>query len=215
MLRKLLIVLGLALAAACSPGGGQAALPSGPDLIAKSAAAMKTVKTATFSISTEGKPKVQVRKADGRLTAAGDADGTLTIDVLGSLQEISFFVVGDTVHFKGPTGGFQKMSKKELAQIYDPSLILSPAEGVAKLLTTATDPKVEGEEGQAYKLAATFSGEVLGKLIPGVSQGVNGQLLIDKATSRLTRASLPVQEGTVIVSFSDYDAQVTITPPAG
>ncbi|MFI6531503.1 LppX_LprAFG lipoprotein [Nonomuraea sp. NPDC050547] len=214
MLRKLLIVLALALAAACSSGGG-AALPSGPDLMTKSAEAMKSVKSASFAIATEGKPKVQIRKADGRLTSAGDADGTLTIEVFGSLQEISFFVVGDTVHFKGPTGGFQKMSKKDLAQIYDPSLILSPAEGIAKLLSTATDPRVEGEEGAAYTVAATFSPEVLGKLIPGVSQGVNGRLLIDKASSRLTKATLPLQDGSVIVSFSDYDAPVTITPPAG
>ncbi|MFI6295075.1 LppX_LprAFG lipoprotein [Nonomuraea sp. NPDC050790] len=214
MLRKLLIVLALALAAACSSAGGTE-LPSGPDLMKRSAEAMKSVKSASFSIATEGKPKVQVRKADGRLTSAGDADGTLTIEVLGSLQEISFFVVGDTVHFKGPTGGFQKMSKQNLAQIYDPSLILSPAEGISKLLSTATEPRVEGEEGAAYKVAATFSPEVLGKLVPGLSQGVNGQLLIDKASSRLTKATLPVQDGSVIVSFSDYDAPVTITPPAG
>lgn len=213
MLRKVLIVLALALVSACSSGGAE--LPAGPDLMKKAAEAMKTVKSASFSITTEGKPNVAVSKADGRLTAAGDADGTVTINIMGSLQEISFFVVGDTVHFKGPTGGFQKMTKKDLAQIYDPSLILDPAKGIAALLATATEPRVEGEEGDSYKVAASFPSQVLGTLVPGVTQGVNGQLWIDKATSRLTKASLPIQDGTVIVAFSDYDAPVTITPPAG
>lgn len=189
-------------------------MPAGPDLLKKSAEAMKAVKSATFSIATDGKPKVPVKKADGRLTTAGDADGTITIEVLGSLQELTFALVGDTVHFKGPTGGFQKMTRKDLAQIYDPSLILNPAKGLAQLLGTATDPRVEAEENGVYRVAATFSGQVLGTLVPGVTQGVNAKIWVDKATSRLTKIELPLQDGTVTVSLSDYDAPVTITPPA-
>ncbi|GGO80688.1 LppX_LprAFG lipoprotein [Nonomuraea cavernae] len=212
MLKKLLLVVVLALLPACSSGGG-AELPAGPDLTKKASEAMKTVKSAAFSISTEGKPKVPVKKADGRLTAAGDADGTITLEVLGNLQEITFALVGETVHFKGPTGGFQKLTRADLAQLYDPSLILDPAKGVSQLLGTATDPRVEAEEGGAYRVATTFSGQVLGALVPGVTQGVNGKVWIDKATGRLTKIELPLQDGTVTVSFSDYDAPVTITPP--
>ncbi|MGP3915352.1 LppX_LprAFG lipoprotein [Nonomuraea sp. 10N515B] len=214
MLRKLLIVAVLALAAACSSGGGGAELPTGPDLMKKAAEAMKTVKSATFSISTEGKPKVPVKKADGRLTAAGDADGTITIDILGNLQEVTFALVGETVHFKGPTGGFQKMTRQQLAQFYDPSVILEPTKGIAQLLSAATDPKVEAVEDGSYRVATTFPGQVVGQIVPGVTQGVNGKVWVDQATSRLTKASLPLQDGTVTVSFSDYDAPVTITPPA-
>ncbi|MFF4614716.1 LppX_LprAFG lipoprotein [Nonomuraea jabiensis] len=212
MLRKLLIVAVLALVSACSSGGG-GELPAGPDLMKKASEAMKGVKSASFSIATEGKTTVPVKKADGRLTAAGDADGTITIDLLG-LQEISFAVVGDTVHFKGPTGGFQKMTRQQLAQFYDPSVILEPTKGIAQLLASATDPRVEALEGDAYRVSTTFPGQVLVKIIPGLSQGVNGKVWIDKATSRLAKASLPLQDGTVTVSFSDYDAPVTITPPA-
>ncbi|MEU8144208.1 LppX_LprAFG lipoprotein [Nonomuraea sp. NPDC048901] len=214
MLRKLLFVVVFALVSACSSGGGGSELPAGPDLLKKSTEAMKAVKSATFSIATDGKPKVPVKKADGRLTAAGDADGTITIEVLGSLQEITFALVGDTVHFKGPTGGFQKMTRKDLAQLYDPSKILDPSKGLAQLLGTATDPRVEAEESGAYRVATGFSGQVLGTLIPGVTQGVNGKLWVDKATSRLTKLELPLQDGTVTVSLSDFDAPVTITPPA-
>ncbi|MEU8249154.1 LppX_LprAFG lipoprotein [Nonomuraea sp. NPDC048916] len=212
MLKKLLLVVVLALLPACSSAGG-GELPTGPDLMKKSSEAMKTVKSAAFSISTEGKPKVPVKKADGRLTAGGDADGTITLEVLGNLQEITFALVGDTVHFKGPTGGFQKLTRADLAQLYDPSLILDPGKGVAQLLSTATDPRVEAEEGDTYRVATTFSGQVLGALVPGVTQGVNGRVWIDKAAGRLTKIELPLQDGTVTVSFSDYDAPITITPP--
>jgi lipoprotein LprG len=212
MVRKLLLVLCAALVAACSSGGG-AELPAAPDLMKKAAEAMKTVKSAAFSISTDGKPQVPVRKADGRLTAAGDADGTITLDLVGTLQEITFALVGDTVHFKGPTGGFQKLTRKDLAQFYDPSAILDPARGIPQLLAGATDPRVEGEEGETYRVAATFSGQSLAGLLPGVVQGVNGTVWLDKATSRLTKVELPLQNGTVTVTFSDFDAPITITPP--
>ncbi|MEU6778783.1 LppX_LprAFG lipoprotein [Nonomuraea angiospora] len=213
MLRKLLIVAVLALVSACSSGGG-GELPAGPDLMKKASEAMKGVKSASFSIATEGKPKVPVKKADGRLTAAGDADGTITIDILGSLQEVSFALVGDTVHFKGPTGGFQKMTRQQLAQFYDPSVILEPTKGIAQLLASGANPQVEALEGDAYRVATAFPGPAIGQIIPGVTQGVNGKVWLDKTTSRLTKASLPLQGGTVTVSFSDYDAPVTITPPA-
>ncbi|GAA2835854.1 hypothetical protein GCM10020220_025920 [Nonomuraea rubra] len=131
----------LALASACSSGGGGAELPAGPELMKKASESMKAVKSASFSIATEGKPQVPVKKADGRLTAEGDADGTLTLDFLGSLQEVSFALVGETVHFKGPTGGFQKMTREQLAQFYDPSVILEPTKGIAQLLASAPTPR--------------------------------------------------------------------------
>ncbi|MEV0384826.1 LppX_LprAFG lipoprotein [Nonomuraea sp. NPDC050643] len=214
MLRKLLLVAVLALASACSSGGGGAELPAGPDLMKKASEAMKNVKSAGFAIATEGKPNVPVKKADGRLTAEGNADGTITLDVLGTLQEVSFSLIGETVHFKGPTGGFQKMTRQQLAQFYDPSVILEPTKGIAQLLATATDPKVEAVESGSYRVATTFPAQVVGQIVPGVTQGVNGKVWLDQATSRLTKASLPLQGGTVTVSFSDYDAPVTITPPA-
>lgn len=213
MLKKLLLVLTFALVSACSSGGGGAALPSGPDLMKKSVEAMKTVKTASFSIATEGKPKVVVRKADGRLTSTGDADGTISVDLGGGLQELQFVLLGDTVYYKGPTGGFAKMTRQQLAMFYDPSIILDPAKGISQLLSTTKDPRVEAEEGGAYRVATTFSGQTLGTLVPGLTQDVKGQVWIDKATSRLTKISLPLTDGTVTVSFSDYDAEVKITPP--
>ncbi|MEV4219444.1 LppX_LprAFG lipoprotein [Nonomuraea sp. NPDC049725] len=214
MLRKLLVVaLAVVALAACSSAGEGAALPAGPDLMRQAAEAMKTVKSAAFSIATEGKPNVPVKKADGRLTAEGDADGTITLEVFGNLQEVSFMLIGDKVHFKGPTGGYQEMTRQQLAQLYDPSLILDPAKGIPGLLATAADPLVRAEEDGAYRVDVAFTGQALSTLVPGVTEGVNGTVWVDRASSRLTKVLLQLREGTVTVSFADYDAPVTITPP--
>jgi lipoprotein LprG len=220
VLAPLLLVLSMT---ACSSSGGSASLPAGRDLLNKSSEAMKNVKTVTFAIETVGKPPVTVKRANGDLTRQGDAQGTIQIEVLGSLQELSFVLAGDTAHFKGPTGGYQTMTRQALAQLYDPSAILNPDKGVSKLLASASNARTEAEEKvggvDAYRIAATLSQQVLAPLLPGVSQGVNGRVWVDKATSRMLKADLPLgtgdASGTVTVTLANYDAPVTITPPAG
>jgi lipoprotein LprG len=107
------------------------------------------------------------------------------------------------------------MTRAQLAAIYDPSLVLT---GVPELLSTTTEARTEAVEkvgdADAYKVPATLSQPVLAKLIPGVNQGVNATIWVDKATSRLLKIELPLPGGKVIVALDDYDAPVTITPPA-
>ncbi|MFI6510637.1 LppX_LprAFG lipoprotein [Streptosporangium sp. NPDC050855] len=217
------VIAALSLITACSGGGGAGAtaapLPSGTELVKKSAEAARAAKSVTFSMETEGTPPVQVKKASGRLTGTGDADGTLQVDVLGTLQEISFVLLGETVHFKGATGGFQKMSRSQLAAIYDPSAILDPDRGVVQLLGTAQNPKTQAAEtldgADVYRVTATLSKQVLATMVPGIAQNVDATLWMDRATARLIKADLPLTGGKVIVGFGDYDVPVEITAPAG
>ncbi|GAA4598717.1 hypothetical protein GCM10023194_76950 [Planotetraspora phitsanulokensis] len=201
------------LVTSCSSGSSEAAVPSGPELLAKSAEAMKTVKTVAFTIDTKDRPAVPVRHAEGVLTSEGDAKGSLQID-FGGLQEFEFIVSGDTVHFKGATGGYQTMTREQLAAIYDPSAVLT---GVPQLLAAAQDVRSEESEevggSDAYRVAATFPQQALAKLVPGVQQGVNGTVWIAKDSSRLLKIDLPMTGGSVTVGLDDYDAPVTIAPP--
>ncbi len=212
---RLALVLLFAIFTAACGSNTEAALPGGPDLLKKSTEAMKTVKTVAFTIETEGKPAVPVKRVEGSLTKEGDAQGSLQIEILGNLQELDFVLAGDTVHFKGPTGGYQTMTREQLAAIYDPSAVLT---GVPELLSTATEARTEAVEkvgdADAYKVPATLSQQVLAKLIPGVNQSVNATIWVDKATSRLLKIELPLTGGKVVVALDDYDAPVTIAPPA-
>ncbi|MDP9861983.1 MULTISPECIES: LppX_LprAFG lipoprotein [Streptosporangium] len=215
------VIAALSLITACGGGGSpgdQAALPGGAELVKKSAEAMRSVKSAAFTMETEGTPPVPVKKASGRLSGTGDADGTINIDLAGSLQEIQFVLIGETVHFKGVTGGFQKISRSQLASIYDPSAILNPDRGIVQLLSNALDPKTEAEEKVdgtgAYRVSATLSQQVLATMVPGLTQSVNGRLWIDRSTNRLLKADLPLNGGKVIVTFRDYDVPVQVTAPA-
>ncbi|MEW9531394.1 LppX_LprAFG lipoprotein [Microbispora sp. NPDC049125] len=208
-----LVVAALLLVTACAPKN-ETALPSGPGLLNKSAAAMRAVKTVAFTIDAKDRPAVPVRHAEGSLTREGDAKGSLQIEIAG-LQEFEFVLAGDTVHFKGPTGGFQTMTRQQLAAIYDPSAVLT---GVPDLLSTAQDVRTESVEAvggvNTYRIAATLSQQVLAKLVPGVQQAVKGTVWVDQATSRIVRMELPLSGGSVVVALDDYDAPVTITPPA-
>ncbi|MEV8631560.1 LppX_LprAFG lipoprotein [Streptosporangium sp. NPDC051023] len=213
------VVAALFLVTACAGGASDGkAPPPGAELVKKSAEAMRAVKSTAFTMEAEGTPPVPVRKATGRLSGTGDAEGTIQLEVMGSLQEISFVLIGDTVHFKGVTGGFQKMPRSQLASIYDPSAILDPGKGVVQVLTSALNPKTEAEEkidgADAYRVSATLPQQILSTMVPGLRQNVDGTLWIDKATTRLLRADLPMTDGKVIVRFRDYDVPVQITAPA-
>ncbi|GAA1262431.1 LppX_LprAFG lipoprotein [Sphaerisporangium rubeum] len=231
-LRRLTVALGWLLAtlmtvAACTSAAPERpaatpALPDGGDLLRTSAQAMAAVKSVGFTIETEGKPPVPVQHAEGSLTKEADAQGTIRMNVFGTLQEMEFVLIGDKVHFKGPTGGYQTMTREQLAALYDPSAILNPDKGVSHLLSTAGTPKTEAEEDvdgiPAYRVAAQLSQPVVAALIPGVDQAVNAKLWVDTATSRLLKASLPLGDGptagTVTVLFTDYDKPIKITAPA-
>lgn len=213
------VITACSLVTACSGGASDAtaALPSGAELVKKSAEATRAVKSATFSMETEGAPGTgqeglrppQRDRRRGRHHP--DRRG-------GQFQEISFVLIGETVHFKGVTGGFQKMSRSQLAAIYDPSAILNPEKGVVQLLSNALDPKTQAAEkvngADAYRVSATLSQQVLATMVPGLAQSVDGTLWIDKATSHLLKADLPLTGGKVIVLFGDYDVPVQVTAPA-
>jgi lipoprotein LprG len=211
---------------ACTGGDNQPArdLPAGDELIRSAAEAMRSVKTAHFEITASGTlAGVPLRKASGAITSAGDAEGSAQIEQSGPLAELSFVVKGQTLHVKAVTGGWQKVPLALASTVYDPSKILSPDQGVANVLATASGPKTEARESiggvDAYRVAATFNGEALSRLVPGVKADVPGQVWIgaDRRVLHQGKFNVPAEGGgdpaTVTVTFSDFDAPVTINEP--
>lgn len=219
----LLVVL-LGGAAGCTGRGGSADLPAGDALLKESAAAMRVVNTVRFAIESDGTVGgLSLRRAGGQLTRAGDAKGTAQIGQGGASLELEFVVVGESIYVKGLTGGWQKLPLALASGVYDPSAILDPERGIAKVLSTATDARTEAREEvdgvDTYRVSARLNAADLSTIVPGVGDGVTGQLWIAADTKRLLKARFAVpasggnQPVNVTVTFSEFDAPVTISAP--
>lgn len=216
----------LAALASCTKSGSKqtgADLPDGAALVRESATAMSQIKTAKFLITADGAISgLSLRRAEGTLTKEGDAKGAAQIEQGGQNLDLTFVIVGDKIYLKGPTGGYQALPLRLAATVYDPSAILDPDRGIAKVLSTATDAKTEAAEAvdgkDAWRVAITANGADLSTIIPGVSAGTPGKVWIDSADKRLHKAvfTLPADggaTGTVTVSFTEFDAPATISAP--
>ena len=214
-----LLTLGLA---GCSKDENP--LPDGTTLVSESAEKMKAVNSAHITIDVDGSiGTLPVKRAEGDLKRDGDAKGNIQLLQLGQLIQLDFVFLGDDVYLKFVTGGWQKSSGGSSSFPYDPSKILDPSRGVAKLLSTATNAKTEAVETidgkDAYRVAVAFDNTAASVLVPGVPQGVTGKVWIDKQTKHLLKAvvnspaSGATPAATMTVGLTAIDAPVTINAP--
>jgi lipoprotein LprG len=224
----LALLAALVAVSSCTSSHDKKAEPAGslPDagtLLTDSATAMRDIKTAKFLITADGAISgLSLRRAEGTLTREGDAEGTAQIEQAGTNVDLTFVIVGDKIYIKGPTGGYQALPLSLAASVYDPSAILDPDQGVAKLLTTATDAKTEASEAvdgaDAWRVALTANGADLSKIIPGVTGNTPGKVWLGKQDKRLHKAvfTLPADggaTGTVTVTFREFDTPAAIKAP--
>jgi lipoprotein LprG len=226
LLTVLALVLGLAGCGGAPSGPPPEPLPPGPELLARSADVMATLKTVALDVQVDpALAGLPIRSANGKLTATGEATGSAVIAMGGPATEFQFVVTRGTLYLKGATGGYQRFPLEVVAGIYDPTALLRPDTGVAALLRTATQGITETIEDvngvPAYRVWANLDPQVAGKVVPGITGVVGGQVWLDKATSRLLRARVNLPTGgpdnptaPVTINLSDFDAPVTVKPPA-
>ena len=216
-----LIVLGLT---ACSKSEDTTDLPDGSTLVSESANAMKSVNSTHILIEVDGAiGSLPIKRAEGDLERDGDAKGNIQLVQLGTLIQLDFVFLGNDVYLKFPTGGWQKSSGGSALIPYDPSAILDPDRGVAKLLATATNARTEGSESvngrDSYRVAVTFDNTAASTLVPGVPAGVTGQVWLDKQTKHLLKAVVRAPasggnpEATITEHLTAIDTPVTISAP--
>ncbi len=222
------IVLALVLTA-CSGGGGggggSAKTPDGPALLQQSANVLKTVTSLSFTLRTSGNPKVNVKSVDAKLLKNGNSQGSVQVTELGMPIQLDFVLLGQTVHFKALTGGWQTQPLSKIAGIYDPSAILDPNRGLVQLLTTATGAKTTGTgkvAGQeCYKVHATLNKTALARLVPGTSADAPADIWIDEKDHHVLRSDVQVppksgtKPATVTITFADFNKPFSIVAPAG
>lgn len=216
--RLCLLALLAVLLTSCG-GPDEASLPAGAGLLADSAKAMRTVRSARVGIGIEGQLSgVPLKSAEGLLTNEGSARGTASLDMGQQLLELEFVIIGDDLYLRGPTGGFRKLSASSAFLAYDPTLILNPDRGIAAVLASATTARTETREQvdgvDSYRLQATFPRQALGAFAPRVDRDSTGQVWIATEGLRLVKARFPTSDDTTItLRFSDYDTPASITAP--
>ncbi|TDE23981.1 LppX_LprAFG lipoprotein [Actinomadura sp. 6K520] len=227
MSRRILVLvsglLALVLTGGCSWGGSDE--PAGKadfdaaQTLRQAAQAMGDLQSVAFTVESEGQTPVIVKGGDLKLLREGDAEGTLTVEQQGQNVEMKVVAVGDSIYLDAGTGGWRKLPKALAASMYDPSAVLDPERGIAKLLGSAAEPepqaveKVGGKE--AYRVGATLPRAQLAGLIPGINADLEGQLWVDRSTHRLVkvRGAFPEGKGAVVISFTEFDAPYEISAP--
>jgi lipoprotein LprG len=214
----ILLALG-ACTSSGSSGVATAVTPTPTDLLSSSATAMSEVTSAHFTIKVAGElPSITVQQAEGDLTAAGDAQGTASIVQFGQLIEAEFVLVGGQLYLKGPTGGFSQVPAALAGSVYDPSAILDPDKGVAKVLRSVTNPTITGTDGEDWVVTGTVPADVAGGLVPGLNSDVDAQFTIAMAGAQLSGAVFTLdgadgKPATVTVDLSGLNEPVSITAP--
>jgi lipoprotein LprG len=206
----------IALLSACS----SETLPDGAQTLTKSAETMSTIKSTHFVITVDGDlPELGVQGAEGDLNADGDAKGRAKTNQFGQLLEVDFVLVKGDLYIKGPTGGFQKLPDLLKNQVYDPTAILNPDKGIAKVLRSVKDPKTQSADGDTTVVAGTVPKDVAAALVPGINSDVAATFTLDKASLKLQQARFALKgkdgkDASVEVALSEYDKLVKVSPPA-
>jgi lipoprotein LprG len=220
----LILVVSLAVLTGCSKDKSGEALPAGATLLSDAATATAALKSAHVKIETEGEvSSLPMRRAEGDLLRSGDAKGTIQLSQFGVLIEYEFVVVGPTIYLKGATGGWQQLNASVAQSLYDPSAILDPNRGIAKLLSTARDPVTEAKESvngkDAYRIRVKLDSSTVAALVPGITGEVTGKVWVDAQNKQLLKAVLTVpgssadKSGTVTINVTNIDVPVTVSAP--
>lgn len=193
--------------------------PTASEIVTASAAAMSAVTSAAFTLTVDGQlPALAVQSAKGELNAQGDAQGSATIVQFGQLVEVEFVLAGGELYLKGITGGFTKVPAALADSVYDPSAILNPDKGVARVLSSVQNPKIVGNQDDQWLISGTVPADVAAGLVPGIAGDVTGLFTIEVESSLLTAADLTLdgsdgKPATVKVELSNLNEPVTISPP--
>jgi lipoprotein LprG len=231
MRRVLLAGLGLlaVLVAGCTSGGsesGAATLPPAPTVLNNAGASMRGVTSVHFTITVNGTlPGVPVQNATGDLNAQGQAKGSAKLTELGQLVQVDFVLVDKVFYLKGPTGGYQRIPAALAGSLFDPTAILDPNRGVAKLLTSVRGGTTQARETvdgvDCYRVGGKVDNAVVAALLPGISSDVTATIWVAADSRNLpVKAEFTVpgtgggKGATVDVDISNVDAPVTVTAPA-
>ncbi len=198
-------------------------LPDAAGLLTQSIASTKKLQSAHLEIVVNGKiDGLMVKSLSGDLTnvPAVTVKGNSTISMGGSAVDIELVVLDGTLYAALTPNSWLDMGPA--AEIYDPSVILNPDEGLANMLTNLTDATAAGFETiggvPTVKITGKIGADAVNKLIPPLkaSAPLPSTVWIEQnAPNQLVQAQVDQSEGNnVQLTLSEWDKPVTVTKPA-
>ncbi|CAN5449436.1 lipoarabinomannan carrier protein LprG [soil metagenome] len=197
-------------------------LPDAAGLLQQSAQTTKGLKSAHLEITVNGKIEgLPVKKLTGDLTnvPATAVQGNATITMGGSDVDAGLVVIDGTLYASLSPNSWLDLGPA--ADIYDPSVILNPDNGLANILSNFSDPKSVSSETvngvQTIKVTGNVSADAVNKLVPvKATAPVPSTAWIQKdGDHNLVQAEIDPSSGNSIqMTLSNWNTPVTVTKPA-
>lgn len=218
------VAVAAGLVAGCSSGSSTSTetLPDAAGLLQQSSAATKSITSAHVDIVVDGKVTgLPLKKLSGDLTnvPATAVDGNATITMGGSDLDVGLVVIDGNLYAALTPNNWLDMGPA--ADVYDPSAILNPDNGLANLLNSISDPKSEATEKiggvDTVRISGQVSVEAMDKLIPQlkVTSPIPGTAWVEKdGDHRLVQVKVaPSDSGSIQMTLSEWNKPVTVTKP--
>ncbi|AKK27494.1 LppX_LprAFG lipoprotein [Mycobacterium sp. EPa45] len=218
-----LFAIAALLVAGCSSSSKPAEpLPDAAGLLQQSIGVTKGLKSAHLDITVGGKIEgLPVKKLTGDLTnvPATAVSGNSTISMGGSDVDIQLVVLDGTLYAALTPNNWLDMGPAK--DIYDPSVVLNPDNGLANWLASISDPKSEASETingvDTVRITGKVSADAMNKLIPlKATSPLPATVWIQKADPhQLVQAKADTGNGSSIqITLSEWDKPVTVSKPA-
>lgn len=200
--------------------------PDASTLLKQSSERMLNLKGFHFQMTITGfsSPSVPVQSAVGDARPP-DLQAKANLKEGGLLLEVQVIFAQGGVYLKAFTGGFQKLTDQELAQIFDARALFDPTAGLFAAMRDTTTPvvgKTETINGHdTYPVDGVVSGgrmhELLTPIRPDSSYHVTYWIESDNADLWRARLSGDLfdasKSSTITFDFSNHDHPVSISPP--
>ncbi|WP_019202765.1 LppX_LprAFG lipoprotein [Tsukamurella sp. 1534] len=179
-----------------------------------------------------------VASVDGDITSDKDsktvaAKGDANVRVQENYVQTKFVVIDG--HLYANLGGpkFQDMGKTGEKGVYDPSVILDMDKGLAKVVESIQNPKVESRETvnglKTVKVTGTVSPQLLDPILPQITEvAKRGNVstlpltlwIVDESGAdpqprpNVAQMRVTMQQGNIDLKLSDFGKQVSVEKPA-
>ncbi len=211
------------LVAGCSSGSKQSSgpLPDATTLVKQATEQTKNLKSAHLVLTVNGKiPGLTLKTLSGDLTTNPTAaTGNVNFTIGGSDIDANFVVFEGILYATLTPNKWSDFGPA--AQIYDPSQILNPDNGLANLLANLTDAKAEGRDTINGQTTIRISGKVTAQAVNQIASPFNAKEPVpttvwiqETGDHQLAQAKLDKGSGnSVQMTLSNWGEQVHVTKP--